>query len=69
MNRTNNLFIPLILTLALLFTMLSFTTALAGTKSKSSDIGSKAAALNGKVAKDNDAHCGLCLDDASGTKI
>ena len=69
MTRSDNILYSIILSLIILFTVLSFATALAGTKSQSFDIGSKASPLSDKVDKDSDAHCGLCLEEPSGTKI
>ena len=68
MTRSNNLFYSLILSLIIIFTVLSFATVLAGTKSESYNVGGKAAALSDKVVKD-DSDCEFCLEEPSGKKI
>ena len=64
MIRSNNLIYSLILSLIILFTTLSFASALAGTNSPSSDVGSKAAALSSEVDKDG-GFCEYCLEETS----
>ena len=63
MIRSNNLVYSLILSLIILFTILSFASALAGTNSPSSDVGSKAAALSSEVDKDSGGFCEFCLEE------
>lgn len=69
MTRSNNLIYSTLLSIIILFTVLSFATALAGNNRPSHDVGSKASALSGKVAKDSGGFCDFCLDETGAKKI